>query len=178
MRQAREHPRCDQRFVAWRLPGEQVAYGEERHQAEQQRTILGGARKRPHRIERLRQRHRACFAQHAARTQDAGAVDARIQATQKIFGGGYVLAHLCFGGDIGLKEAGMLGTQFRNRRCAFVRIDIEQGDLAAVGNQVLGHGKTETGDAAGDHGADVGELHGESLRAETRDFSGCAPQER
>ena len=72
----------------------------------------------------------------------------------------------------------MLGTQFRNRRCAFVRIDIEQGDLAAVGNQVLGHGKAETGDAAGDHGADVGELHGESLRAETRDFSGCAAQER
>jgi hypothetical protein len=48
---------------------------------------------------------------------------------------------------------------------ALVLVDVEQGDRAAVGDQVLGDGMAEAGGATGDDGLDVGKLHGNSVMA-------------
>jgi len=52
------------------------------------------------------------------------------------------------------------GTQCVQGFEGFFIVDIEQYGFAAVGYDVLGYGKAETGYAAGDDGADVGQFHG------------------
>jgi len=56
------------------------------------------------------------------------------------------------------------GTKLGNSRRALVVIDIKQGDLAAVRDQVSGNGEAQARYAAGHDGADVVELHEEFLR--------------
>ena len=51
-----------------------------------------------------------------------------------------------------------------NRGRALVVVDVEQRDLRAVGEEMTGHGMAEPGDAAGDDGLDLVELHS-ALRA-------------
>ena len=43
---------------------------------------------------------------------------------------------------------------------ALLLVDIEQRDLAAVGDEMLRHRVTQSGGAAGDDGLDLIELHG------------------
>src|SRR5690606_31947318 len=64
--------------------------------------------------------------------------------------------------DVGAEIAGLVVAQFGDGGGALVVVEIEQRDLAAVGDQVAGHGEAEAGDAAGDDGAGGLELHGGS----------------
>jgi hypothetical protein len=114
------------------------------------------------------------LAQHAAGTEDAGAVDRDVQATQEVPGGVDVGNDAGFVGDVGAEVARVRFAQFGHCGRALVVVDVEQRDLAAVRDQVPCHREAEAGDAAGDDGTGVGELHGEFLRAETRDFTETA----
>ena len=86
--------------------------------------------------------------------------------------GSDIRGHAGFVGDVALEERGLVGAEFGDRSRAFFLVDVEQGDLAAMGDQVLGHGEAEAGNATSDDGADGCGLHGGILWAERRDFSG------
>ncbi len=61
--------------------------------------------------------------------------------------------------DVDVEIAGLVGTQPGNGGSALVVVEVEQGHLAALGDEVLGHGQAEAGDAASDHGTYGRQLH-------------------
>ena len=96
----------------------------------------------------------AFLAQHAAGAEDAGAVDRGVQPAEELLRGGDVGGDAGLVGDVGAEVARVGFAEFGDRGGALVVVDVEQRDLAAVGDQVLGDGEAEAGNAAGDDGAD------------------------
>ena len=135
------------RRVVLHQVGRGLGHVETAHQVDQYRAAEIG------------QRHGRLAAQHAPGTEYAGAVDGRIQAAQELAGCGHVRGHAFFIGDIGTEIARIAVTQFSHGCVALVVIDVEQGDLAALGDQMLRHGQAKAGNAAGDDGTGVGKLH-------------------
>ena len=125
-----------------------------------------------HRGLELRELHRAVAAQHAAGTEDAGAVHRHVQAAEEVLRCGDIGDDAGFVGDIGAEIACVGLAESGDGGRALVVVDVEQGDLAAMGDQVLRHREAEAGDATGDHGAGIGKLHAGFLRAENLDFTG------
>src|SRR5699024_2313305 len=65
-------------------------------------------------------------------------------------------------GDVGAQIARLVPAERGHRGGTLVVVDVEQDNPAAAGDQVFGHGQAETGHAAGNNRADVGQLHGAS----------------
>lgn len=93
---------------------------------------------------------------------DAGAVDGDIEAAEEpgrlVDGRG----HRVFVGDIDAHVARMGLAQLGHGGGALVVVEIEQHHLAAVRDQMTRGRQAQAGRAAGDDGAGVGQLHGES----------------
>ena len=79
-----------------------------------------------------------------------------------------VAATSVFRGHVGAEVAA--GAELGGRRVAFLVVDVEQRDLAAVRDEMLCDREAETGCAAGDDGLDLIELHGITLRMRGRGF--------
>ena len=104
------------------------------------------------------ERHRAFAPERASRAQDAGAADRRVEAAhllprlrQRDFRrglAGYVQVDVT-GGFAQLDGGGV----------ALFIIEIEQGDVATVGDDAPGRGQPEAGGTAGDNGADITGFH-------------------
>src|SRR5690606_25698711 len=91
--------------------------------------------------------------------EDAGAVHHHVQSAQEFAGGGQVGGHAGLIGDVGGEVAGVPGAQLGDRSRALFVIEIEQRDLAAIGDEELGNTEAEAGNAAGDDGTNGGQLH-------------------
>ncbi len=61
--------------------------------------------------------------------------------------------------DVDVEIAGVVGTQPGNGGGALGVVEVKQGHLAALGDEVLGHGQAEAGDATSDHGTYGRQLH-------------------
>jgi hypothetical protein len=108
----------------------------------------------------LLERHCAFLAQHASRAEDAGAVDRGIEPAEEVPGRVQVGLHAGLVGDVGAEVARVAGAEFGHGGRALVVVDVEQRDPGAARNQMLGNGQAEAGNATGDDGAHVGNLHG------------------
>src|SRR5690606_1319534 len=99
--------------------------------------------------------------------EDAGAVHGDVEAAEEVLRRGDIGDDAGLVGDVGPEVADVGLAEFGDGGRALVVVDIEQGGLAAVGDQVTGHGQAEAGNAAGDHGAGGCELHGNSCGPKT-----------
>src|SRR3546814_20563585 len=82
-----------------------------------------------------------------------------VQTAQKCLRLHYVVRNLRLGADIGAQVDRVIGTQFGDGIAGFFVVDVEQGNLAAVRDQMLSNSEAEAGDAARDDG-EIGRAHG------------------
>jgi len=111
------------------------------------------------------QRHRAFLAQHPARAEDARAVHHHVQAAHPFACGGNVGDDAILTGHVGFVEPCRVADLLCGGM-AFFFVDVEQRDLAAVGDDVLRDRVAEPGCAAGDDGLDLIELHARISRVQ------------